>query len=545
VTKPQFPSDGREETLGRRSGAMGVDDRPRQMPQRLLHRASFCLGLLAILGLLLVPAASAKPSKPANPAKEPGNGGTEHVQPPVETSEGSLEQLPGRLGCLAQGKASVKVCGKARALKDPGVGFGSRAIAISPDGHDVYVASSKSDSIAVFVRDPKTGALTQPKGKAGCAAAKAAEGCTLAVGLIGPNSVAVSPDGRNVYATSRGGSSLLTFLRNRATGALRELPPAASGCISGIAFPECTAGRGLKDPDVVIISPDGRNVYVGAFAGNGVASFSRAGKAGALTQLGGTAGCINLGGTEGCAPGVELGAIEGMAISQNGAAVYSAAAASSAIGVLARDRSTGALTQGTGASGCITNAAVSGCALGYEFGGVNALAVAPKGGDVYATSLTSNSLTTFRPLSTGIGLSQPPGPEREVEKEKGPGKETVPSPEGTPSPNGCIVYLRSPGCAFGLAMEAPEGLALSPDGTSIYVTALQTGAIDVFDRNTESGFVAQKPGPRGCVAPATVHGCTLGRALKGAGSVVVSPDGRNVYSTASLSNAVDIFRRIE
>jgi DNA-binding beta-propeller fold protein YncE len=495
------------------------------------------LGLITILALLLLATgASAKPSKKG--------GGTEHVQPPVETSEGSLEQLPGRLGCVAQGKASIKLCGRARALKDPGVGFGSRAIAISPDGRDVYVASSKSNAIAIFARDRKTGALTQARGKAGCAAAKAAEGCALALGLIGPNSVAVSPDGRNVYATSRGGSSLVTFHRNRVTGELRELPPTASGCISGIAFPGCTPGRGLKDPDVVVISPDGKNVYVGAFAGNGVASFSRAGAAGALTQLAGTAGCIAESGAEGCAVGIGLGAVEGLAISESGSAVYSAAAASSAVGVLARDRSTGALSQGTGASGCITITAVTGCALGYEFGGVNALAVAPKGGDVYATSLTSNSLTTFRPISGGIGLSQPPGPEREVEKEKGPGKETVPSPEGTPSPNGCTVFLRSPGCAFGVAMEAPEGLALSPDGSSVYVTALETGAVDVFDRNVESGVVAQKPGPRGCVAPQKVHGCTMGRALEGASSIVVSPDGRNVYSTASLNNAVDVFRRI-
>jgi DNA-binding beta-propeller fold protein YncE len=474
------------------------------------------VGLVAILALVLAAGAGAKPSKPTK------EGGTETVQPPVETAAGSLEQLPGRLGCVAQGKASVKLCGRARALKEPGVGFGSRAIAISPDGRNVYVASSKSNAIAIFTRDRKTGALTQPQGKAGCAAAKGAEGCAPAIGLIGPNSVAVSPDGKNVYATSRAGSALVTFHRNRLSGALRELPPSASGCISQVSIPLCTAARGLKDPDVVVVSPDGKNVYVGVFAGNGVASFSRAGQAGALTQLSGTAGCIAESGTEGCSVGVQLGAVEGLAISKNGSAVYSAA--------------TGALTQGAG--GCITTVAVNGCELGYEFGGVNALAVAPSGGDVYATSLTSNSLTTFRPASGGIGLSQPPGPEREVEGEK------VPAAEGTPSPNGCTVFLRSPGCALGLAMKSPEGLDISPDGASVYVSALATGAIDVFDRDTESGVVAQKPGPRGCVAPHEVHGCTLGRALKGSSSIVVSPDGRNVYSTASLSNAVDIFRRI-
>jgi DNA-binding beta-propeller fold protein YncE len=488
------------------------------------------VGLTAALALLLLPSlASAAPPGKSN----------EKVQPPVETSEGSLEQLPGRLGCLATGKASIKLCGRARALKDPGVGFGSRAIAISPDGRDVYVASSKSDAIAIFSRDRKTGALTQPQGKAGCVAAKAAEGCAPALGLFGPNSVAVSPDGRNVYATSRGSSSIVAFLRNRKTGALRELPPSASGCISGLSLPGCTSARALTDPDVVVISPDGKNVYVGAFAGSAVVSFSRAGAAGALTQLAGTAGCVTEGATEGCAPGVQIGAIEGMAISRNGGAVYSAAAASSAVGSFARNRSTGALSQGTGTSGCVTDTTVTGCTVGYEFGGVNALAVAPKGGDVYATSLTSNSLTTFRPLSGGVGLGQPPGPEREVEGEM------VPAAAGTPSPDGCTVFLRAPGCAFGVAIEAPEGLALSPDGSSLYVAALETGAIDVFDRNTESGVVAQKPGPRGCVAPEQVQGCTLGHALKGSSSIVVSPDGRNVYSTASLSNAVDIFRRIE
>jgi DNA-binding beta-propeller fold protein YncE len=498
------------------------------------RQLSFVVLIAIVAGLVLAAGASAKPSKGGGES-----GSTEHVQPPAETSEGALEQLPGRLGCLSSGKASKKVCGKARALKGAGPGVGSRAIAISPDGSNVYVAASGSDSIAVFDRDRGTGALTQPKGKAGCVAAlagkaKGAQGCGLAIGLLAPNSVAVSPDGRNVYATTRDGSSVVTFLRNRRTGELRQLPPSASGCISGLPIPGCTAGRSLKWPDVVVVSPDGKNVYVGDFAGSGVASFSRTGKAGALTQLSGTSGCITEAGEEGCAKGVELNHVEGMAIAANGSAVYTAAAFSSAVGTFNREAS-GALTQ----RGCITVEAVGGCTLGYEFAGINAFSVAPTGGDVYATSLTSNSLTTFQTTSGGAGLSQPPGPEREVEEEK------VPAAEGTPSPDGCTVYLRSPGCGFGVAMQVPEGLDISPEGANVYVAAFQTGAIDVFDRDAETGVVTQKPGTRGCVAPKKVHGCTLGRALGGTGSIVVSPDGRNVYSTSQLSSAVDVFRRIK
>ncbi len=94
-------------------------------------------------------------------------------------------------------------------------------------------------------------------------------------------------------------------------------------------------------------------------------------------------------------------------------------------------------------------------------------------------------------------------------------------------------------------MKVPEGLDISPEGANVYVSAFETGAIDVFDRDAETGVVTQKPGTRGCVAPKKVPGCTLGRALGGTGSIVVSPDGRNVYSTSQLSSAVDVFRRIK
>ena len=392
--------------------------------------------------------------------------------------------------------------------------MGSRAIAVSPDGRNVYVASSKSNAIAIFRRNRGTGKLTQPRGPAGCIASRGPKSCAAAVGLDGPNSVAVSSDGRSVYATSRAANSLTVFARNPKGGGLTQLP-AGFGCVSGLPVPLCASGRALVGPDVVAVSPDGRNVYVGSFFGNAVAVFNRDPVSGALAQPSGTTGCIAEA-IGGCAVGIALGAVEGLAVTSTG--VYTGSALSNAVAVLARDPQTGALAQAADGTGCIVNAPLAGCTSGYEVKGANAVAVSPGGKDVYVTSLFSNSVTSFTRAVPAGGLTQKTGTA------------------------GCLVWLRAVGCSFGQALSAPEGLAVSPDGANVYVAAFATGAIAVLARN-KSGEVVQLEGRAGCLAPKSVPGCKRARALRGVSSVALSPDGRNLYSTSFGSNAVDIFRR--
>src|SRR3954447_8437586 len=69
---------------------------------------------------------------------------------------GALKQLRGKAGCVGAPTARRAGCATARALKGPGPFMGSRAIAISPDGRNVYVASSTSDAIAIFKRDKQS-----------------------------------------------------------------------------------------------------------------------------------------------------------------------------------------------------------------------------------------------------------------------------------------------------------------------------------------------------------------------------------------------------
>lgn len=435
------------------------------------------------------------------------------------TAQGTLAQLGGRSGCLVDRSESRRGCKAVRALDGPAPFLGSNAVAISRDGKNVYVAASRSDAIAIFRRNARTGKLTQRSGTAGCIAAKGASGCAEARGLNGPNSVAVSADGKNVYATSLVSDAVTTFRRKGSTGVLTQLR-GVSGCIADRAVPGCAAGRALDGPDVVTVSPDGDNVYVGAFFGNAVAAFARDASTGALTQPSDATGCTTNAPTDGCATGLALAAPEGMAISADGNNVYVATAVSNALGVFTRNPSTGALTQATDGTGCVVNSPLSGCTTGTQLGGANAVAVSSDDDNVYVTSLLSNSLTTFnRAPSTGQLTQQ----------------------TGT---SACVIYVLAVGCSLGRAFSAPEGLAVSSDGASVYAAAFKSGAVDVFNRNADSGALIQKPRRRGCLTKPGTPDCARARALRGVSSVGVSPDGKYLYSGSFASDAVGVFKRV-
>ena len=217
--------------------------------------------------------------------------------------------------------------------------------------------------------------------------------------------------------------------------------------------------------------------------------------------------------------GIALGDPEGVALSPDGNNVYVAAPGSNAVDTFTRDPSTGALTQATDGTGCIVGTALNGCATGVQLSGADALAVSPNGADVYVTSALSNAWTSFARASTGQ-LAQLSGT------------------------SACVINVLAVGCSLGRTLKDPEGLAVSPDGASLYVAAFASGALDVFNHNSDTGAVTQKTRAPGCVTASVASRCLRGRGLRGASSVVVSPDGRNVYSAAFRSNSIGIFRRV-
>jgi len=173
----------------------------------------------------------------------------------LATGPAGLSQSAGEGGCIARGEDSGG-CATGKALSSP------VDLAISPDGDHVYVAASVADAVAVLDRDEATGALTQSATRRGCIGQGGLDGgCAVGRGFDEVWGVALSPDGRNLYAVSSKVNMLAAVARNRSTGRLEQLP-GALGCFIRAGGFGCRDGRGLTVAVAVAVSPDGHNVYV-------------------------------------------------------------------------------------------------------------------------------------------------------------------------------------------------------------------------------------------------------------------------------------------
>jgi DNA-binding beta-propeller fold protein YncE len=185
------------------------------------------------------------------------------------TTTGALTQPAGTAGCISQPGYEAEPCADGHALEIP---YG---VAVSPDGKSVYVASGYSNAVARLVRNPTTGAITQPAGTAGCISETGAGPCANGRGLDGAQSVAVSADRKSVYVASSFSNAVARLNRNTTTGAITQ-PAGTAGCISETGAGPCANGRGLDGTWDVAVSPNGKSVYVASLFSDAVARFNRA-----------------------------------------------------------------------------------------------------------------------------------------------------------------------------------------------------------------------------------------------------------------------------
>ena len=437
---------------------------------------------------------------------------------------GGLTQKAGTAGCVSDDGTAASfsipgACVDGKALRS------TASVEISPDGENAYAASGFG-GVAVFDRNPGTGALIQKAGAAGCISEDGTAGaCAVGVGLDVAKDVAVSPDGANVYVASIASFSgvsdgVLVFDRNPGTGALTQ-KAGTSGCVTedGTAG-ACADGTALVDASKVMISPDGSNAYVTTETNDSIAIFDRNPTTGALAQKPGTAGCVTqlTVVTTPCADGRELDGASSVTISPDGANFYVASKDSGAVAVFDRNATTGALTQKAGTAGCISDTGTSGtCVNGTALQAAFSIVMTPDGASVYVASLGDAVAVFDRDPTTGV-LTQKSGTA------------------------GCISETGAGPCLDGKALDFPNSIAVSPDRSSVYVTALNSNAIAILDRDDSSGTLSQNPGTAGCISQAGAS-CVHGTALDGPVDVTVSPDDTNVYVAAQGISAISIFDR--
>ena len=134
---------------------------------------------------------------------------------------------------------------------------GGRSVAVSPGGKHLYATGFDDDAVAVFTRDSTTGALTFVEVHK--------DGVGTVDGLDGARSVAVSPDGKLLYASSEFDDAVAVFSRDSTTGTLTFVDLQRDG-VGGV--------DGLDGAMSVTVSPEGKHLYAAGYFDNAVAVFS-------------------------------------------------------------------------------------------------------------------------------------------------------------------------------------------------------------------------------------------------------------------------------
>jgi DNA-binding beta-propeller fold protein YncE len=314
----------------------------------------------------------------------------------------------------------------------------------------------------------------------------------------GTSRVTVSPDGKNVYATNRGGGgeTVSQYSRNTGTGKLTALVPA-------------TVATG-EEPEGIVVSPDGKNAYVANRESDTISEYSRNTTTGALavqTTIGAGEGPI------------------GLAITPDGKQVYAANSTSAGVSQFSRNTTTGELK-------ALAKATVG--------AGANAhgIVVSPDGKNVYVTNYGEDTVSEYARneasgeltvLGTAEGGSNPH--------------------DLAISPDGAGVYVADstdPGEVLEMTRDAETGLltaltaieagefteciVVSPDGNSVYATNEVSGNVSQYSRNTGTGGLTALTPP------------AIGAGLAPEG-IAVSADSESVYVANHESGSVSQYSR--
>ncbi len=375
-------------------------------------------------------------------------------------------------------------------VDDPGDGggpvtgmAGAEGVTVSPDGKHVYVAGGAGHAVAIFARDTSTGRLSFVD-------AAADTGFEV-------RSVAASPDGHQVYATS--GDSLVAYAR--------DVDPASPGygTLTVVDSEDNGSGGvdGLADASAVILSPDGHHVYVAGTGDSSIAVFVRAGD-GTVTYAGKV--------TDGDGPTDGIAGVTGLAIAPDGEHLVAAgtADAGGTLAVFRRVKASGLLSfQELHQNGLPPSPEVPADGLA----GVRGVAVTPDGRHVLTAAVTDNALDSF---------------ERRA-----------------PDPNLLFLEAETDGVDGVDGLFGARSVAVNPGtgGKWVYAVGYGENALAVFARDAGKGATPDTRGLHLVFKQAYKNGVAGITGLNGPAAVLASPDGGHVYVASETGNSLAVFRQ--
>ncbi|MDA1160650.1 MAG: cadherin domain-containing protein, partial [Planctomycetota bacterium] len=154
-----------------------------------------------------------------------------------------------------------------------GIG-GASSVAISPDGRFIYASGATDNAIAVFSSPPHESDMTffgESQFVQKLANGDMDGALNLVSGLGGASAVEISPDGRHVYVTGETDNSIAVFSQDSDTGELTFVEKLVDLGLDSMS----NTVENLSAPVSVSLSPDGTKVYVAASGSNAVTLFAR------------------------------------------------------------------------------------------------------------------------------------------------------------------------------------------------------------------------------------------------------------------------------
>lgn len=177
----------------------------------------------------------------------------------------------------------------------------------------------------------------------------------------------------------------------------------------------------------------------------------------------------------------------------------------------ARGLAAGELTQKTGTAGCVTATGSEGCATAAQVGRI--AVISPDGKHMYTAAWIPTAAIQIFDRDPTTGAVAP-----------------------KPAPDGCWQDAGGGGCKT-LGIMKPSGIAISPDGKSLYLSDFDGGEIATFDIDEATGLLTRKTGAEGCMAwYGNGTDCAVSPAATLSSLLQVSPDGKNVYALNQEGN---------